>query len=41
MYRAMNAEKVASLGRPEALIADLHGIWRDGALRADLGIWTL
>jgi len=41
VYRDMNAEKVAALGRPEALIADLHGIWRDEALRADLDTWTL
>jgi len=41
VYRDMSAEKVAALGRPQALIADLHGIWRDGALRADLDTWTL
>jgi len=40
-YRAMNAGAVAALGRPEALIADLHGIWRDTSLRADLDNWTL
>jgi UDP-N-acetyl-D-galactosamine dehydrogenase len=40
-YRAMNAEDVAALGRPEALIADLHGMWRDGSLRGDLETWTL
>jgi UDP-N-acetyl-D-galactosamine dehydrogenase len=41
VYREMNGESVAALGRPEALIADLHGIWRDGELRADLDRWTL
>ena len=41
MYREMNSKTVAALGRPEALIADLHGIWRAEELRADLDRWTL
>jgi UDP-N-acetyl-D-galactosamine dehydrogenase len=41
MYREMDSKTVAALGRPEALIADLHGIWRNGELRDDLDRWTL
>ncbi|MEA3029362.1 MAG: UDP-N-acetyl-D-glucosamine/UDP-N-acetyl-D-galactosamine dehydrogenase [Sphingomonadales bacterium] len=40
-YRAMDMAAVAALGRPGALIADLHGLWRDCALPEGLDRWTL
>jgi UDP-N-acetyl-D-galactosamine dehydrogenase len=41
-YRAMQPEAVAALARPGGLIADLHGLWPEGAF-AGSGIdrWTL
>jgi UDP-N-acetyl-D-glucosamine/UDP-N-acetyl-D-galactosamine dehydrogenase len=41
IYRAMGPEAVAALGKPGALIADLHGLWRDAALPEGLDRWTL
>jgi len=41
VYREMDSKAVTRLGRPEALIADLHGIWRDREFRGDLDSWTL
>jgi UDP-N-acetyl-D-galactosamine dehydrogenase len=40
-YRALDAAAVAALGRPGALIADLHGLWRDSALPEGFDRWTL
>jgi len=40
-YRAMDAGAVAALGKPGALIADLHGIWRASEFPAGLDRWTL
>jgi UDP-N-acetyl-D-galactosamine dehydrogenase len=39
-YRDLDAARVAALAAPNALIADLHGIWRDRALPADLDRWV-
>jgi UDP-N-acetyl-D-galactosamine dehydrogenase len=41
-YRAMSPEQVAALARPGGLVADLHGLWPEGAF-AGSGIdrWTL
>jgi UDP-N-acetyl-D-galactosamine dehydrogenase len=41
VYREMDGEAVAALARPNALIADLHGTWRNSPLGSGLDIWTL
>jgi UDP-N-acetyl-D-galactosamine dehydrogenase len=41
VYREMSGQAVAALARPDALIADLHGLWRESPLPAGLDIWTL
>jgi UDP-N-acetyl-D-galactosamine dehydrogenase len=40
-YRAMSAADVAALAGPGALIADLHGLWRDGSFPEGVDRWTL
>jgi UDP-N-acetyl-D-galactosamine dehydrogenase len=40
-YRAMGADQIAALVRPGALVADLHGIWRDAALPEGVHRWSL
>jgi UDP-N-acetyl-D-galactosamine dehydrogenase len=40
-YRAMGAPDVAALAGPGALIADLHGLWRDSAFPEGVDRWTL
>jgi UDP-N-acetyl-D-galactosamine dehydrogenase len=40
-YRAMSADAVAALGKPGALIADLHGLWRDSPFPEGVDRWTL
>jgi UDP-N-acetyl-D-galactosamine dehydrogenase len=40
-YRAMGPEQVAGLARPGALLADLHGIWRESEFPAELDRWVL
>ena len=39
-YRDLNAAAVGALAAPGALLADLHGIWRDRSLPADLDRWV-
>jgi len=39
-YREMPAAEVGALAAEGALIADLHGIWRNGGLPADLEHWV-
>lgn len=41
LYREMGGEAVAALARPDALIADLHGLWRDSLFPGHLDRWTL
>jgi UDP-N-acetyl-D-galactosamine dehydrogenase len=41
VYREMSSNEIAALARPNALIADLHGLWRDSAFPAELDRWTL
>jgi UDP-N-acetyl-D-galactosamine dehydrogenase len=40
-YRLMGAEEIATLTRPGALVADLHGIWRSAELPDGIGRWSL
>jgi UDP-N-acetyl-D-galactosamine dehydrogenase len=40
-YRAMAAGDLAALAEPGALIADLHGLWRDAAFPDGIDRWTL
>jgi UDP-N-acetyl-D-galactosamine dehydrogenase len=41
VYREMSGEAVAALARPNGLIADLHGLWRDSEFNSQLDRWTL
>ena len=41
VYHEMSGDSVAALARPDALIADLHGLWRDSEFPAHLDRWTL
>jgi UDP-N-acetyl-D-galactosamine dehydrogenase len=40
-YQEFGAERVAELVRPQGLIADLHGIWRDKPLPDGVDRWML
>jgi UDP-N-acetyl-D-galactosamine dehydrogenase len=40
-YRALSAADAAALARPGGLIADLHGIWPDGAFPEGIDRWKL
>ncbi|MEA3015152.1 MAG: UDP-N-acetyl-D-glucosamine/UDP-N-acetyl-D-galactosamine dehydrogenase [Sphingomonadales bacterium] len=39
-YLGLEADAIAALATPDALIADLHGIWRDRDLPAGLDRWV-
>jgi UDP-N-acetyl-D-galactosamine dehydrogenase len=41
VYRAMSADSVAGLGKHGALVADLHGLWRDSQFPEGIDRWTL
>ncbi|HEV7660412.1 MAG TPA: nucleotide sugar dehydrogenase [Allosphingosinicella sp.] len=40
-YRALSAAEVAGLGTEGALLADLHGLWRDGDFPVTMDRWSL
>ncbi|HVQ07438.1 MAG TPA: nucleotide sugar dehydrogenase [Allosphingosinicella sp.] len=40
-YRALSAAEVAALSKEDGLLADLHGLWRDGDFPVTMDRWSL